>query len=180
MRSEISDFKSDTSNPQSTIRTPQSLLNPLTWLTNMHGATIFAVAVSLFIAAMPLPGDAVSWANAGKGGLIIWPLFGATNQLLAGLAFMVILFYLWRRGGAIWFLVLPALFMLVMPAWGMLAELPGWWEKQRWVLVVIAVATLALEVWMVTEAALMFPKVRNVLEGEEQPGFEVIPVGAGN
>ena len=56
-------------------------------------------------------------------------LFGATNQLLAGLSFMVISFYLWRRGRAIWFIVIPMLFMLVMPIWAMIYQLfvaPGW------------------------------------------------------
>ena len=53
----------------------------------------------------------------GKGGMILWPMFGATNQLLGGLAFLVIGFYLWRRNKPVWFLALPMLFMLIMPAW---------------------------------------------------------------
>src|SRR5690606_9732486 len=109
--------------------------------------------------------------------------FGATNQLLGGLAFMVVLFYLWRRGGMIWFLVLPMGFMLLMPAWAMTLELPNWIREQRWVLAGIAAATLLLEGWMIVEAALMFPRVRNVLEREIDPtpqrGFEVVPVGQG-
>ncbi|HUG12831.1 MAG TPA: carbon starvation CstA family protein, partial [Opitutaceae bacterium] len=64
---------------------------------NKHGATITAVAFALFIAAMPPGGREWSFANAGQGGLILWPLFGATNQLLGGLAFLVIAFHLWRR-----------------------------------------------------------------------------------
>ena len=35
------------------------------------------------------------------------PLFGATNQLLAGLAFLVIAFWLWRRSLPVWFIVPP-------------------------------------------------------------------------
>ncbi len=34
---------------------------------------------------LPKPGAEWSLATAGTGGLILWPLFGATNQLLAGL-----------------------------------------------------------------------------------------------
>src|SRR5690606_26172296 len=59
-------------------------------LTNKHTATIFAIIVAGIIAALPLPGAEWSWSTAGKGGLILWPLFGATNQLLGGLAFLVI------------------------------------------------------------------------------------------
>ncbi|MEM9414286.1 MAG: carbon starvation CstA family protein [Planctomycetota bacterium] len=150
-------------------------LNPLTWLANKHGATVFAVTVAAAMAAMPLPGSAWSWANAGKGGLILWPMFGATNQLLGGLAFMVITFYLWRRGKAVWFIALPLVFMLVMPAWAMVwlifigdGSKAGWAfsESPNWVLIAIALATLALEAWMLVEAALLVPKVRGVVEGD--------------
>ncbi|HEV2296520.1 MAG TPA: carbon starvation CstA 5TM domain-containing protein, partial [Tepidisphaeraceae bacterium] len=139
-------------------------LNPLSWLRNMHGATILAVISAAAMAALPLPGQAWSLANAGSGGMILWPLFGATNQLLGGLAFMVITFYLWRRGGAIWFLSVPMIFMLIMPAWAMIVQIPQWWGAGRPVLVSIAAATLVLEAWMIVEATLMFPRVRNVLE----------------
>jgi carbon starvation protein len=161
-------------------------LNPLTWLTNMHGATLFAVGTAMVMAAIPLPGKDWSVANAGAGGMILWPLFGATNQLLGGLAFMVIAFYLWRRGKPVWFILLPTILMLIMPAWAMVIDLPKWWESGRYVLAGIALATLALEVWMVVEAALLFPAVRNVLESNAQDlpvvarrGFEVVPAVRG-
>jgi carbon starvation protein len=154
-------------------------LNPMTWLSNKHGATIFAVATAFAIAAMPAPGSEWSWANAGKGGMILWPMFGATNQLLGGLAFMVIAFYLWRRGKAIWFLILPLIFMLIMPAWALYHLLfvqgigmeTGWLnaDAPNWPLITIAIATLLLEVWMIAEAVLMFPRVKGVLE-RELPG----------
>jgi carbon starvation protein len=165
-------------------------LNPLTWLTNRHGATILAVVVAAFVAAMPLPGQQWGLATAGMGGMILWPLFGATNQLLGGLAFMVILFYLWRRGKPVWFIIIPGVFMLIMPAWAMLwsmfVQAPGaatsWWADGNWLLLSIGMATIALEVWMIVEASLMFPKVRNVLETSVEPerrGFEVVRPAAG-
>ncbi len=57
-------------------------------LTNKHAATIFAVILAAVIAAMPPAGQAYTTENMGKGGLVLWPLFGATNQLLGGLAFL--------------------------------------------------------------------------------------------
>jgi carbon starvation protein len=106
------------------------------------------------------------WLNeyGGKGGQILWPLFGATNQLLGGLAFLVICFWLWRRAKPVWFVVLPALFMLIMPAWAMLVQIPTWVEKSQYLLVFIALATLVLEAWMVVEALLIWPRARGVLE----------------
>ncbi len=108
-------------------------------------------------------------AYSGKGGLILWPLFGATNQLLAGLSFLVITFYLWRRGRAVWFLVIPAVFMLIMPMWAMIHQLflaPGWLvsDKPDYLLGGIGLATIALEIWMIVEAVRLFPKVKGVVE----------------
>jgi carbon starvation protein len=149
-----------------------ALATSVNWLRHRHGATLFAIIIAAIVAAAPAPGQ-VDWslATSGKGGLILWPLFGATNQLLAGLAFLVITFHLWRRRKPILFLILPALFMLIMPMWAMMLQLffgtgagPSWVESGSWVLVGVGLVTIALEVWMLVEAVIMFPKVRGVLE----------------
>lgn len=142
---------------------------PFALLQNKHGATIFAVIIAAGMAAIPQGGAEWSLANAGKGGLTLWPLFGATNQLLAGLSFLVITFYLWRRGRAIWFLVFPMGFMLIMPMWAMIHQLfksPGWLvgDKPDYLLGGIGLATILLEIWMIVEAVKLFPKARGVLE----------------
>ena len=96
-------------------------------------------------------------------------LFGATNQLLAGLAFLVITFYLWRRGTSMWFLVFPLVLMLVMPMWAMIYQIfisPGWLvaEQPKYLLGGIGLATIVLEIWMIIEAVRLFPKAKGVLE----------------
>jgi len=148
--------------------------NPFYWLTNRYAATLVAVAVAGVIAAMPAPGAGWSWATAGTGGMILWPMFGATNQLMAGLAFLVIAFWLWRRGKPVFFLAAPMLLMLIVPAWAMFWQVfianaggePGWvfQDSPNYVLIFIAVATLILQAWMVVEAVLLWPRARNVLE----------------
>jgi len=150
-------------------------------LTNRYAATGLAVALGCAMAMLPAPGKAM-----GTGGLILWPLFGATNQLLAGLAFMVTFFYLWRRGVPAWFIAVPACIMLVMPVWALgwkMFNPDGWWftatwatEQGRWqfVLFGIGIATIALQVWMIVEALLMIPRAKGVLE-EALPPLEPRP-----
>ncbi|TNE48574.1 MAG: carbon starvation protein A [Deltaproteobacteria bacterium] len=140
--------------------------NPLTWLQNKHGATIFAIVVAGIMAGLPIKGQAWSWASTGKGGLILWPMFGATNQLLGGLAFLVIFFWLARRKLPIWLAFLPMLFMLVMPAWALILQLSTWFKAASppYVLIGVTIMTLLLEVWMVTEAVLLWPKAQGVIE----------------
>ncbi|MBM3297455.1 MAG: carbon starvation protein A [Candidatus Aminicenantes bacterium] len=50
---------------------------------------------------------------------VIWPVFGATNQLLAGLTLVAIMVWLKREGRKLGFLVLPTLFMLTMTLWAL-------------------------------------------------------------
>jgi carbon starvation protein len=113
-------------------------------------------------------------------------LFGATNQLLGGLAFLVITFWLWRRSKPVWFVVLPTIFMLVMPAWAMVIQIQGWWQKESYALLFVAAVTLMLEAWMIVEAFLMWPKSKGVLEQalpplrREPAASARTPVGVGS
>lgn len=148
--------------------------NPFSWLTGKHGATVFAIAIAFWMAAIPPDGVDWSWSAVGKGGMLLWPMFGATNQLLGGLAFLVITFWMWRRRLPVWFVVIPTVFMLVMPAWAMGYQLfsEGGWlaaENKNWALIFIAIATMALELWMVIEAFRCWPKAKGVLEESLDP-----------
>ena len=79
---------------------------------------------------------------------------------------------MWRRKLPVWFMVIPMIFMLILPAWALLYQLfwkavgseSSWWASQNWLLIFIALATLALEVWMIVEAVLAWPKAKGVLE----------------
>ncbi|MEM9826609.1 MAG: carbon starvation protein A [Planctomycetota bacterium] len=108
------------------------------------------------------------WAAqyGGSGGMILWPLFGATNQLLAGLALLVISFYLWRRARSVVFVALPMVFMLLVPAIGMSISIPQWLDadSKNWVAISVGIATLVLELWMIVEAILLWPRVRGLAE----------------
>jgi carbon starvation protein len=50
----------------------------------------------------------------------IWPVFGATNQLLAGLALMIVAVWLKKKNKQNWFVVIPMIFMLAMTLWALL------------------------------------------------------------
>jgi carbon starvation protein len=138
--------------------------------TNKHVATIFAVILAGAIAAIPPVGMPYNTENMGKGGLALWPLFGATNQLLGGLAFLIILFWMWRRNLPIWFVAVPAAFMLILPAIAMVSQLfvgdTAWLtgKNPNYLLAAIGIITLALEAWILVEAAKAWPKAKGLLE----------------
>lgn len=146
--------------------------NPVRIFTNPHGATLFAIVTAAGIAAFPGPGQAWTLATAGGGGLILWPLFGATNQLLAGLAFLVITFWMLRRNLPIWFVVIPMIFMLIMPAWAMVWQMfvqavgqeTSWLEDGNYTLLAVGGMTILLEIWMIVEAVRLWPRVKGLIE----------------
>jgi carbon starvation protein len=152
---------------------PRPVLTALQWpawlLTTPHGATLFAVASAFLLALMPPPGKPWTAATLGTGGLILWPLFGATNQLLAGLSLLVVSFYLLRRGLPTWFAAAPMVFMLAMPAWALAIDLQRWWAGGSWVLVAVALVMLVVEAWMALEAVRLWPLVRGVQEAPLPP-----------
>jgi len=152
-------------------------------LKNKYMATLLAViaggAVALMRGPSPEPGVL---GDPGKGGLILWPLFGAVNQLLAGLALMVTAFYLWRRNKPVWFIVAPMLVLLVMPAWAMLWNMfnpeSGWLGQGKYLLLGFGAVVLALQGWMVVEGIIVWRKAKGVLE-EALPPLDAKPDLAG-
>lgn len=49
----------------------------------------------------------------------VWPVFGATNQLLAGLALLVVFVWQKRKGKKTLFIAIPMVFMLSMTLWAL-------------------------------------------------------------
>jgi len=149
-------------------------------LENKYLATALAVSLGFTVAMLPGPSGAY-----GTGGLILWPLFGATNQLLAGLALMVTFFYLWRRGKRVLPIAIPMILMMLMPAWAMLwqmftttkdvntGEPVGWfWSTdplQCYVLFGFGVVVMTMQVWMIIEGIIVWQKARGVLEEQLPP-----------
>jgi carbon starvation protein len=119
--------------------------------TKKHPATVIAVGTALLLA--------FSVGASGTGALTLWPLFGATNQLLAGLALLVITIFLARRKISIVFTGIPMLFMLVMTGWAMQSNLVSYYEGNKWLLFCIGSVVVILEIWMIIESLIILSKV---------------------
>ncbi|MCK4343108.1 MAG: carbon starvation protein A [Phycisphaerae bacterium] len=99
----------------------------------------------------------------GSGGKLLWPIFGATNQLLAGLSFLVLAFYLLRHKRPVWFVILPMALMLVVPGWAMCYEIVKWWQTGKYLLFGLGLAVEVIQIWIIVEGILMWPKAKGVL-----------------
>ena len=74
-----------------------------------------------------------------------------------------------RRNLPIFFVLIPTVFMLILPGAAMGIELfqpSGWLATKQWHLVFIGLATLMLELWMIAEAVIAWRGSKGVLEPE--------------
>ncbi len=133
-------------------------------ITNKYTATTIAVVTGGVLALIP---SAVG--GPGTGGMILWPLFGTTNQLLAGLAFLVVAFYLIRNRRPVWFLMAPLALMVVLPAWAMGHQLASFYEQSNYLLVAMTIFIFIMQIWMVGEGVLMWRGARGMLPAPLPP-----------
>lgn len=114
-------------------------------LSNINVATVlvFLSCVALAFFADP--------SNPGAGGMVLWPLFGTTNQLTAGLSLLVLTLILMHLKRNYLLALIPCIFVGVMTAWSMLINIGNYLSQGNMMLTVIGGMILVLNIWLVLE-----------------------------
>ncbi len=120
--------------------------------------------VATFVAVATVGALALG-VDRGAGGMRIWPLFGTTNQLTAGLTLLVITIFLIARRRNALVTAIPMVFLLFMTTWAMVGQLRTNFESQ-WLLFTMGAAVFVLEIWLVIEA---YVAIRAVLQRRGPP-----------
>jgi carbon starvation protein len=115
-------------------------------LTNRYAAGAVGIAAALLLA--------VTQAD-GKGGLILWPLFGTTNQLVAGMTLLVVSIWLKRQGKPVVYTLVPMILVAGATIFAMLGELASYFRNfgDQWLLAVSGSTILVCNVWVLLEGA---------------------------
>ena len=116
-------------------------------------ATVFAVICCLLLAFG-------AGGASGSGGLIIWPLFGSTNQILAGLTLLVLTVMLMKLGRPAKYTMYPMIFILITASWAALIKLKEWFLDENWLLFTIDLIVVITTVMVILEAASVISKLR--------------------
>ena len=116
-------------------------------------ATLVAVGACLLLAFG-------AGGSSGSGGMIIWPLFGATNQILAGMTLLVLTIMLMKLGRPVRYTLLPMLFVLSMSFLAGIVTLMKFIEEGNYLLVVIDAIVLVTSVLVMLEAASVIAGLR--------------------
>ncbi|MAE93777.1 MAG: carbon starvation protein A [Deltaproteobacteria bacterium] len=113
-------------------------------LTNRYAAGGVGIAAALLLA--------VTQAG-GKGGLILWPLFGTTNQLVAGVTLLVVSVWLKRQGKPVVYTLVPMLLVGLATVVAMTGEVVSYYQafSERWLLAISGSIILICDVWVLLE-----------------------------
>ncbi|GAK03822.1 carbon starvation protein A [Geomicrobium sp. JCM 19037] len=124
-------------------------------LTKKHVATSIAVGSSALLVL--IPGDDRGF---GAGGYLLWPLFGTSNQLLAGIALLLITIWLRRLGRNYLVTLIPMIFLLVMTMYAMILQITTEWLFTRpdgdLLLFVLGSIIFVFAAWICIEAITLF------------------------
>ena len=104
---------------------------------------------------------------------MIWPLFGSTNQILAGLTLLVISVMLIKLGRPARYTLLPMIFVLVISFWAGAVKLLEFFRDGNYLLVVIDAIVLVTSLLVMLEAASVISRFRKggaVMAEETRPG----------
>jgi carbon starvation protein len=137
-------------------------IHDMNWLRGKSASTLVAVGACLALAFGAGGLD-------GTGGLVIWPLFGTTNQLLAALTLLVITLMVARLGRPPWFTLVPMIGLLIMTVAALLMQLIQFYRDGDWFLLSLDILVLIAAIAVVLEVAGALTRSLRSRTDQEQP-----------
>jgi len=129
------------------------------FLTNRYVATIAAIlpAILLVFVNVSLP----SSTEAKQVAWVLWPLFGASNQMLAALTLMVLTLYFWQKNKPVLALLIPMILIMLVTIVTLCVKAMEFYS-QNTILFVINLFMIGLVMWMIVEGIIVFQKKRKI------------------
>ncbi len=128
-------------------------------LTNRYVATIAAIlpAILLVFVNVSLP----SSNEAKQVAWVLWPIFGASNQMLAALTLMVLTLYFWQKNKPVLALFIPMILVMLVTIVTLFLKAREFYN-QNTILFVIDIFLIGLVIWMIVEGLFVFQKKRKI------------------
>lgn len=125
---------------------------------NRYISSLIACAAIAFFAFLKINVN----GQMKPAGLALWKVFGTTNQLLAGLALLIIFLYLLLHKKPILPVLLPMLFVLSVTLWAMAGNFMEFISGQNpnYLLATVGGILIVLALWLIIEAVLIYLRVR--------------------
>ncbi|MCB9919280.1 MAG: carbon starvation protein A [Planctomycetes bacterium] len=135
-------------------------------LKNRFVATLVAVIPGIFLALWTVEDPATGTIR--EAAWVLWPIFGASNQMLAALTLLTLSLYFWRKKKPVWPLAIPMVFIMGITLTSLLAKTMEFYGQKNWLLVGISTVLTTLVLWMLVEGVA-------VLKGVSHRGADDTP-----
>ena len=122
-------------------------------LCNRYGATLMAVIPAIILTLWSVP-DPVS-GTMKQTAWVLWPIFGASNQMLAALTLMVLTLYFWQRKKPILPIFIPMLFIMLITFIALIIKAQSFYYQGNTLLFSINLIMIGLIIWMIFEGMLI-------------------------
>ncbi len=122
-------------------------------LCNRYGATLMAVIPAVMLTLWSVP-DPVS-GTMKQTAWVLWPLFGASNQMLAALTLMVLTLYFWQCKKPILPIFIPMLFIMLITFIALIIKAQSFYYQENTLLFSINLIMIGLIIWMIFEGMLI-------------------------
>jgi carbon starvation protein len=118
-------------------------------LTNRYIATAIAVIPAIFLTLWSVP-DPTTGALK-QTAWVLWPIFGASNQMLAALTLMILTLYFWQRKKPILPLIIPMFFIMIVTFISLIVKAQTFFSQGNFLLLGITLVMTTLIIWMIIE-----------------------------
>lgn len=116
---------------------------------NRYGSTLIIVLLGAWLAMGKDSANNPLWMK-------IWPAFGASNQLVAALALLVISCWLLRKGKPTLYSLIPAVFMLTTSLAALGFQIVKYIENREIVLIIVSLTLIGSALYLAKEVCLTF------------------------
>jgi len=117
-------------------------------------ATVVVLAVGM--------GLAFGAGADGSGGMLIWPLFGTTNQLLAGLTLSIVAVILLRKRRPVLPVLVPLVFVMVMSLFAAFVQVGTFYSSGNWLLLGLDLVIIVAALWVILEATVAMTRAHRL------------------
>jgi carbon starvation protein len=128
-------------------------------LQNRYIATACTVVPAMILTMWSIP-DPVT-GSMKQSAWVLWPIFGASNQMLAALTLMILTLYFWQRKKPVLPLLIPMIFIMVITFTSLILKAQEFYTQGNSLLLVINLIMIILIIWMATEGILVRKKFTN-------------------
>ncbi len=122
-------------------------------LKNRYIATLIAIIPALWLTLWQVTDQ--STGSSTQAGWVLWPIFGASNQMLAALTLMILSIYYWKRNRPVLPLVIPFIFITIITLTTLMVKIQSFAMTNQ-ILLVIDGILIALILWMLYEGWMVF------------------------